>query len=69
MSQTDTCTVTSLGRPQGTNLNIFHKIGFYANFSIFPGAKCIPDIAEMKQVKNLTRLILAPLWSGISSPK
>ena len=42
------CSVTSLGRPQDVNLNIFHKIGFYGKFSIFLGAKCMPYIAEPK---------------------
>ena len=47
-SQSDICRVTSLGRPQHVNLNIFNKIAFYGNFSIFSDAKCIPDITEPK---------------------
>ena len=30
------------------NLNNFYKRGFKGNFSMFPDAKCIPDIAEPK---------------------
>ena len=48
MSQSDICRVTSLRRPQHVNLNIFSKIPFYGNFSIFSDATCIPDIAEPK---------------------
>ena len=47
-SQGDICRVTSLGRPQRVNLNIFNKIAFYGNFFIFSDAKCIPDITEPK---------------------
>ena len=68
-SQSDTCSVTSMGRPQDVNLNIFHKIGFQGNFSKFPDAKCISDIAEPKYVKNLIRPILVLLWSGTSRVK
>ena len=45
-SQSDTSSVTSLGRSQDVNLNVFHKIGFYEKFSIVSDAKCIPDIAK-----------------------
>ena len=48
MSQSGICRVTSLERPQHVNLNIFNKIAFYGNFSIFSDATCIPDIAEPK---------------------
>ena len=68
-SQNDTCSITSSGRPPDVNLNIFHKIGFSGNFSIFCDAKSIPDIAEPKYVKNLIRPILVPLWSKTSRPK
>ena len=47
-SQGDICRVTFLGRPQHVNLNIFNKIAFYRNFSMFSDAKCIPDITEPK---------------------
>ena len=47
-SQGDICRVTSLGRPQLVNLNIFNKIAFYGNFFIFSDVKCIPDITEPK---------------------
>ena len=47
-SQSDTCSVTSLGRPQEVNLNIFHKIGFERSFSIFPDGKFIPYTEEPK---------------------
>ena len=46
--QSDTCSVTSVGRPQNIRLNIFHKIGFEGNFSVFSDAKCITYIAEPK---------------------
>ena len=70
--QRDTFSVASLGRPQDVDLNIFNKRGFQGDFSIFPDAKSILDIAEPKQVKNLKRPksnILALLWSGMSLPK
>ena len=66
-SQSDTCSITSSGRPRDVNLNIFHKIGFSGNFSIFHDAKSIPDI--FRYVKNLRRPILVPLWSRTSRPK
>ena len=47
-SQSDICRVTSLGHPQYVNLNIFNKIAFYENFSIFSDAKCIPAITQPK---------------------
>ena len=47
-SQSDIFKVTSLGRPQHVSLNIFNKMAFYENFSMFSDAKCIPDIAEPK---------------------
>ena len=34
-SQSDTCSVTLLGRPQDVNLNIFHEIGFTEIFIYF----------------------------------
>ena len=37
-----------LGRPQYVDLGNFHEIDFWGNFSIFPEAKCIPDIAKPK---------------------
>ena len=46
--QSDIFKVTSLGRPQHVSLNIFNKMAFYENFSMFSDAKCIPDIAEPK---------------------
>ena len=45
-SKSKTGSVTPLRRSQNINLNIFHEIGFYENFSIFPDAKCIPDITK-----------------------
>ena len=51
-SQSDICRVTSLGRPQQVNLNIFNKMAFYGNFSVFSDAKCIPDIAEPNKLKT-----------------
>ena len=68
-SQSNTCIVTSSGRPQDVNLETFHKKAFQGKFSIFPDAKCIPDNAEPKQVKNLIRPILVLLWFGTSRPK
>ena len=62
-SQSDTSSMTSLGRSQDVNLNVFHKIGFYEKFSIVSDAKCIPDIAEPK---NIACPMLALLWSGTS---
>ena len=47
-SQSDTHSVTSLGRPQDISLIITDKIGFQDNFSIFPDANCRWDIAEIK---------------------
>ena len=40
MSQSETCSVTSLGRPQNVNLNIFHKMVFMEIFlsSLMPCA-------------------------------
>ena len=55
-----------LGRSQDVNFNVFHKIGFYKKFSIVSDAKCIPDIAEPK---NIACPILVLLWSGTSWPK
>ena len=49
-SQSDTHRVTSLGRPEDNKLIIIHKIGFWANFSIFLDAKCILDSAEPKYI-------------------
>ena len=68
-SQSDICSVTSLGHPQDVNLNIFHKIGFQGIFSIFPDTKGIPYIAEPKSLKNIKRTILVLLRSGTSRPK
>ena len=51
-SQSDIFRVTSLGRPQQVNLNIFNKMAFYGNFSVFSDAKCIPDIAEPNKLKT-----------------
>ena len=48
MSQSDICRVTSLGRPQHFNLNIFNKTAFYGNFSIISDVKCIPNVTEPK---------------------
>ena len=39
ISKRNTCSVTSLGRPQDVNFNIFHEIGFKGHFSIFPDGK------------------------------
>ena len=47
-SPSDICRVTSLGCPQHVNLNIFNKMAFYENVSIFSDAKCTPDITEPK---------------------
>ena len=47
-SQGDICRVTSLGRPQLVNLNIFNKVAFYGICFVFSDAKCIPDITEPK---------------------
>ena len=47
-SQSDTCSVTSLGRPQEVNLNIFHQIGFERSFSMFSDSKFIPYTEEPK---------------------
>ena len=68
-SQSDSRSMTSLGRPQGVNLIIIHKIGFQGNFSVFLDAKCRSDIAEPDKVKNLLRPILVLLRSGTSRPK
>ena len=46
--QNDNYSMTSLGRPQDINLNIFHKIGFEGKFSIFHDAKCITYTEEPK---------------------
>ena len=46
--QNDNCSMTSLGRPQDVNLNIFHKIGFEGKFSIFHDATCITYTEEPK---------------------
>ena len=51
-SQSDIFIVTSLGRPQHVHLNIFNKMAFYGNFSVFSDAKCIPDIAEPNKLKT-----------------
>ena len=45
-SQSDTRSMTYLGRPQDVNLIIIHKRDFKETFSIFPDAKRISDIAE-----------------------
>ena len=44
----DTCSVTSLGRSQHVNINIFHKVGLLGIFSILLDAKWMPYIAEPK---------------------
>ena len=49
-----TRSVTSLARPQDVNLENFHKIGFHGNFSIFPEAKCIPNIEKLTTICGKT---------------
>ena len=58
MSQSDTRSMTSFGRPQDVNLIIIHKIGFSGEISVYSDAKCRSDIKQPKQVKNLISPIL-----------
>ena len=46
--QSDTCSVTSLGRPQDVDLNIFHEIGFREMFVYF----LMPSAYQTLQSQN-----------------
>ena len=48
ISQSDTCSVTSLGRPQDVNLNILHEIGFTEIFIYF----LMPSVYQTLQSEN-----------------
>ena len=62
-SKSKTGSVTSLRRSQNVNLNIFHEIGFYGNFSIFPDAKCTPGITKPEQNKNINKSHFGPIMA------
>ena len=70
MSQSDICSVTSVGRPQDVNLIIIHKVGFEENISLyFLVASVYQTLNSQNKFKNLARPILALSWSETSPLK